>query len=218
MVGEVKDVKFLILQLIFLLALCSKSFCETVPPPPQVHEIIVPATLSSDPVKGIRLGKFLVEFEATTLKQIRDTIGYGAIAHLGDAGGSQYWLCYSQPGQFIWFISHGEMGGLDHVLTQVIAVATNSDSRTGPQCPVIPSHAQPILSSFGWVGISKKDLFELLGQPSGIQNNRLMYYYSGKKPGTYKGVNMKWDVTAYIEFEILNNKVISVSASHITSY
>ncbi|MBI4831497.1 MAG: hypothetical protein HY801_08075 [Candidatus Lindowbacteria bacterium] len=206
-----------IIALMILSSLCSTAFGEWMAPPPTNEAITVPATLKSDPVQRIRLGGFVAEFEKTTLGEIRDALGCGSIEHAGDAGESQYWLCYSVPGQRVWFISHGEMGGDEHALTQVQAISTSSHSDADAACPVIPKGFQPVSFWFGWIGKDKNAVLRALGPPSGMRGETLIYFYEGKKPGVYDGEAMESDVMGYIEMEISHDKVTSIFASHVTS-
>lgn len=203
-------------SLMLFLALSNAAFSESMSPPPTRGMITVSATLKTDPVQSIHLGDFVAEFEKTTLGEIRDTLGLGSIQHTGDAAESQYWLCYSLPSQRVWLISHGEMGGSDHALTQVQSVSTSSPGNA--LCPQIPTRFQIISLNFGWIGTTKEYLLKVLGQPSGIEDNRLIYYYGGKKSGIYQGQSVEWDVIGYVEVVIIDNKVSSLYASHVTSY
>jgi len=184
--------------------------------PPRTSEIItVPATLKIDPIQEIHIGNFKAEFERTTLGEILEALGIGSIQHAGDAGGYQEWLCYALPNQRIWLIS-SEMGG--GRLTQVHAISKRSASQGNAACPQIPTRFQSISMNFGWLGTTQKKLLKALGQPSGTQDSRLMYFYAGKKPGLYGGQSVEWDVTSYVEAVIVDNKISSLYASHVTSY
>jgi hypothetical protein len=208
----------LLMFIVILSSLCHNSYGESIEPPPPTNErITVSATLKVDPVQEIRIGSFKAQFEKTTLGEILDAVGIGSIQHAGDAGGSQYWLCYSLPNERIWLISHGEMGGSNHALTQVQAISTKS-SRENAACPQIPICFQSIAMNFGWLGTTQEKFLKVLGQPSGKQDGRLMYYYAGKEPGVYDGQKMEWDVTSYVEVVMEKNKISSISASHVTSY
>lgn len=207
--------------LILLFAVCSSAFGESITPPHRSGEITVKASLKKDPVQFIRLGSFVATFEKTTLDEIKDALSLGAIQHAGDAGESQYWLCYSLPGQRIWLISHGEMGGSDHALTQVQAITTSPTFSTHQEkaaCPSIPWQYQSISTSFGWIGKSKKALLNILGQPSGIKGNRLIFFYRGTEIGPYYDKQVEWDVLGFVEAEIIDDKISSLYASHVTSY
>ena len=121
----------------------------------------MPATLKLDPVQEIHLGNFVAGFEKTTLSEIRNAIGTGSIDHRGDAAESQYWLCYSQPGQRVRLVS-SEMGGSKHKLTQVYAVSTNSASLENKSYPQLPKRFQPISFYFGWIGSTQQSLIDML--------------------------------------------------------
>jgi hypothetical protein len=196
---------------IFLLFSFSSGFT---PSPPRVsHEIRVPATLKKDPVQKINVGKFAAEFEKTTLDEIRSVLGAGTIEHAGEAGESQYWLCYSLPGQRIWFISHGEMGGEEHVLTQVHVISTGKILDSDATIPQIPMRFQPVTFDFGWIGEDKESIIKKLGQPSGIQNNYLIYFYVKELKRPLEGCS----IMGCVELGIKNNKINSIIASHISS-
>jgi hypothetical protein len=209
--------KIILVTLIAVLSsICQNTFGAE-PPPPTDEKIKVSATLKVDPVQEIQIGSMSAIFEKTTLGEILKTVGVGSIEHAGDAGGSQYWLCYSLPNQRVWFISHGEMGGSDHALTQVQAISTKSSSES-KTCPTLPSRLQSISMKFGWIGSTKDQLLKALGQPSGKQDGGYTFYYSGKEPGEYEGKKMEWDVIGYIEVKTEKDVVSSIFASHVTSY
>jgi hypothetical protein len=191
---------------------------NSVVPPSTSATITAPATLNVDPVQKIRIGSFTAEFEKTTLGEIRDVIGTGSIQHAGDAAESQYWLCYTQSGQRVWFISHGEMGGPDHQLTQVQATVISPPSQASTSCPEMPSILKSVSFDFGWLGTTQKSFLKALGTPSSRKNSRLIYHYAGKKSGKYHGQSVEWDVVSYVEATFTGNKVTSLKASHVTSY
>jgi hypothetical protein len=196
--------------LILTLATLSNAMDKSTSPPATDDNISVDATLKEDPVQKIQIGKFIAVFEDTTLAEIRNFLGAGSINHSGDAGSSQYWLCYSLKGQRVWFISDGEMGGSDHVLTQVHVISTGEKNVKNKSCPPLPPEVKPIQFDFGWIGTTKESLINSLGQPSGVDGNALIYFYHGK--------DADGDVLGYVEVKFKNNKIISIYASHVTSY
>jgi hypothetical protein len=203
---------------VVLLFLCCNVVAAQVPPPAVSDSIAVAATMVKDPVQQIHIGQFEAKFEQTTLGEIVNAIGHGAIDHSGDASESIYWLCYTLPSQRIWLISHGEMGGSDHTLTQVSAVTLSPNIDENASCPSLPKSFQPINFDFGWVGSERQSIIESLGQPSGATEDSLTFYYSGQKPGPYQGKVVDWDVIGYLEMKLENDTVISINASHVTSY
>lgn len=193
---------------------------ELIWPPFIEGKIKVPPTLKTDPLTSMRIGTFEVKLEETTLGDIINEVGVGSIQLTRETGESQYYLCYSLPDQHehIWLISHGEMGGPDHALTQVYAVSTTKPIRENVSCPQIPARFQSISMKFGWIGTTQKKLFASLGKPSGSKDGRLMFFYEGKTPGIYEGKSVEFDVISYVEVVIDDGKISSIYASHVTSY
>jgi hypothetical protein len=110
------------------------------------------------------------------------------------------------------------MGGNEHELTQVQAISIKPTSIVIASCPQIPLRFQTISMNFGWIGTSQESLVKVLGQPSGKNDGRFQYLYEGKKPGMYQGQKIEFDVLGFIDVTIVNNKISSVYASHVTSY
>jgi hypothetical protein len=206
---------FRFLSAILVVVLCGNVFGESSAPPTARDTITVPATLNVDPVQEMRLGSFVVKFEKTTLTEIRDALGTGSIEHAGDAGESHYWLCYSLPGQRVWLISHGEMGGSEHALTGVHAISMKSTPQVNASCPSIPNRFQSISFYFGWIGTDQQSLVKSLGQPSGKEGGNFIFFFHRK---IYKEKTVIGDVIGYVEATIVDNKVTSLKASHVTSY
>lgn len=198
------------------------QFTEPTNPPPVLEAITVPATLKIDPVIkiniGTGIGTFKAEFEKTTLGEIRDLLNSGSIQHAGDAAESQYWLCYTLSDQRVWFISHGEMGGPEHALTQVQASTQSSTYHGNLSCPEMPARYKSISLDFGWIGTTEKSFLEAIGAPSGRKGGRLMYHYADTIQKKHNGKVIKGDVTSYVEVTILDNKINSLDVSHVTSF
>lgn len=204
--------KFLSLIIAFICINADGAVVNSVAPPAVGDEIAIPATTKMDHVKSVSFGGTVFEFEKSTLSEIQKAAGSGEIDHSGDAAESQYWLCYSFNNQTVWFVSHGEMGGSSHALTEVQAISKNLD------CVMPKNDFQKIQSSFGWLGMSSQELREMLGSPASQSTNIFRYYYAGKVRGPYDGKIVDWDVSAFIQATIENNKVASICASHVTSY
>jgi hypothetical protein len=210
-------IRFFTVTLILHICLFSNAFGDSTPPPSVSDTISVQPTLDRDPIQQIKIGIFIAEFEKTTLLKIRETVGIGSIAHSGDASSSQYWLCYSLPGQRIWLISHGEMGGSDHQLTQVHVISINSSSEPNSGCPALPIQFQPLHFEFGWIGTDQQSLVKALGQPSGKEGDTHIYFYFDQKSRIHRGKQVNWYVLGYVAVTFLDDKIISIYASHVTS-
>src|SRR6185436_7659890 len=116
------------LFLLLLLFAIPADDCSAQTPPPVVKRL---ATRFS-------LGAFAGRFEETPLGAVREAVGEGTIQHQGDAGGSIYWLCYRRAQHRLWVVSHGEMGGRDHRVTEIVEELTEKDTETSTDCAVIP--------------------------------------------------------------------------------
>src|SRR5271154_36263 len=68
---------------------------NTLEPPARPDEVRGEGTLKVQPAVGIRMGGLFVRFETTTLSELLGFANAGAIGHHGDAGGSEYFVCYT---------------------------------------------------------------------------------------------------------------------------
>lgn len=168
------------------------------------------ATLKSRPTSGINMGSLRVKFEETTLNNIRTTASAGEIAHQGDAGGSIYWLCYTNLSpkrvERIWIISHGEMGGREHSVTLVSAQLLPVGKATA-DCPALPAKLKPLsLDNQLWLNSPASDVLKKLGVPSYQKEFWQSYNYQGKVPGDCEG-----------GFDLVNWLLVQVGKGHVTS-
>ena len=204
-----------------LVTVVLSGYARAIPPASGTDEITVPSTLSRDHVRQLKLGKHVAQFEKSTLNDIRTWAGVGNLEQDGDAGTARSWLCYSLPGQIVWFLS-SEMGGLTQLLEVYGEAIAKADPRTG-QCPTLPESLRPIALEFGWVGDSEASFRKVLGPPSGVHGEWSQYFYAGKESGPYRAFgeteakNVEFDVTAFIEVKFRNGKAVAVRASHVTS-
>ena len=117
----------LLVQLAFPAADCS---AQTAPPPVDEHALErVGPTVVKRLATDFSLGAFAGRFEETRLGAVREAVGKGTIQHQGDAGASIYWLCYRRAQHRLWVVSHGEMGGPDHLVTEIVEELTRERRR-----------------------------------------------------------------------------------------
>ena len=144
--------------------------------------------MDKPPSNSARFGLLLVELERTTLAEIRRAAGTGILSHKGDAGESIYWLCYTRkvvPAR-LWVVSHGEMGGPAHAVTEVIVKRVNSPAQTS-DCPSLPSGMRPVSFDMPvWLGSTEVGLGPL-GKPSHQSGSWRSYDYESKVPGKCDG-------------------------------
>lgn len=200
----------------------ASGHARAIPPDPGIEESAVPDTVSRDHVLQVRLGKHVAKYEKTTLDEIRAWAGAGIPEGDGDASTARSWLCYSFPGQMVWFVST-EMGGLTRFMELYGEAVSESDPRF-KQCPSLPESLRPIEFDFGWVGSSEAAFRKVLGPPSRVHGEWSQYSYAGKERGPYrdlgsgKSKTVEYDVGAFIEARFQNGKAVAVRASHVTSY
>ncbi len=157
-------------------------------------------------------------FEISTLDDVLKVAGVGTILHEGDAGGSQYWICYSIPTlpgpSTVWIVSHGEMGGPSHHVTSaVIATAPNRV----PGCPELPSTMQPVALSNGVkLGDDVSAVLRALGPPQLQRERSISYSYEGKADGEGK-CDGGYDQANWLSIESQSRTVQSVHAGQVTS-
>src|SRR6188472_1803930 len=134
------------LFLLLLLFAIPADDCSAQTPPPPVDEHAferVPPTVVKKLATRFSLGAFAGRFEETPLGAVRKAVGEGTIQHQGDAGGSIYWLCYRRAQHRLWVVSHGEMGGRDHLVTEIVEEFTEKDTETSTDCAIIPEKFAP---------------------------------------------------------------------------
>jgi hypothetical protein len=201
---------FLIFQMICAIQAISCDFL-----PPETPEAIPGnSTLSEPPVKTISLGDFIIPLEKITLKEIQDTIGSGIIHHKGDAGGSLDFLCYSNKSAGRIWIASGELGGNEHIVSTIYANG-NTELGSSSDCPELPAQFQPMsINESTWIGSSVDQLEKHFGQPSAKKECWLFYSYLGKIL-----VNkLDMDLLAVLSVCIINGKVVTLSASQVTTH
>jgi hypothetical protein len=193
------------------------SATAAVPPPEGAFDTIVwPASLKAAPSKSATLGAFVIQFEKTTLAQVVTEASIGTIAHRGDAGGSVYWLCYSQPsvGARIWIISNGEMGDDRHSVTGVVGEQLKT-AQPSTDCPELPVQLRPVsFANHLWLGSTDVDIQRVLGVPSHQEGAWRTFDFQGKKKGKCEG---GYDVYNWLWTRSDKGRVSRIDAGQVTS-
>jgi hypothetical protein len=191
-------------------------------PPPSLPFTTVDwvASMPKAPTKGVSLGDFRIQFEATTLGEVQRAVSVGAVAQRGDAAEHALWLCYTvgdsgMPGR-IWLISDGEMGGDAHVITG-ITVTRTADERPSPDCPALPSIMHQIHFDVPiWLGSEDAQIDAALGKPSHVQGAWKAYNFQTKArdDGQCDG---GYDMLNWLFTKSKSGKIISIYAGQVTS-
>lgn len=205
-----------IISLVGLMCFAVAATATNPPPSPPQDTMNWKALSREAPSDGFLLGSMLVGFEKTTLGEIIAATGKGAIDHRGDAGDSEYWLCYSLPNQAqrIWVVSSGEMGGKDHLVTGLVAEQLRAAGGT-EDCPALPAKTTVALAGHkGWLGMTAKDVARRFGTPSHEMGAWQVFYFREKLRGVCGGegerVNWLWIRQA-------NGHVQTIIAGQVTS-
>ncbi len=169
----------------FLLAASTQAYSADLAPPPNFPLEVAPkATLNSTPASSISLGSVIVDFDKTTLGEAKKLIKAGKIQRQGDAGESVYWLCYSirdeDEWEQLWLLSHGEMGGSEHIIygvaAKILPMKPSADA-----CPELPAGLRPVKLNNGlWLGMKTDEIRKKLGKPS-LHQKQWIHYWSERE-------------------------------------
>lgn len=169
--------------------------------PPPAHPDVFRGQVASlkQPIAWLTMGPLRVQLEETPLSRVRDLVKSGSIAHQGDGGESLHWLCYTAgtgvSTQRVWIVSN-EMGG---GRVNSVQAERAPDAAPTASCPQLPAKFLPLnLDHGGWIG-----------EASHATVGWTTYGYAGKRG--------KFDVTSELAVQTSGGKVVSLSASRITS-
>jgi hypothetical protein len=208
--------------------------------PPTLDEAIsrAPAAwrATSSPVDGLTLGETHIEFEKTTLSDIRGSVKSGVIRHQGDAGKSVYWLCYSgvgtpegvdDPGAMtnnganiggarIWIESSGEMGGPDHAVTTVVVKRIPKSDPTA-ECPEPSKEFRSLTFANGLrLGATRASLESQFAGVLVNRGNQSFIGYQSKVVGDGK-CDGEFDRLNSLVLVFQSDKLESIYANQVTS-
>lgn len=204
--------KTLFLLLLLFAILAGQSYAQT-PPPPLDEQVLerVPPTVAERLAIRFSLGAFAGRFEETRLDAVRNAVGEGAIQHQGDAAGSVYWLCYRREQQRLWVMSHGEMGGSDHRVTEIVAELAGNDAGGSTDCAIIPDKFSPVVFDGRLrLGMSRQDVIAAMGNPSKSEAARVFYSHQGK-------VSKGFDETAWLILGFREDRLVSMRGGKATT-
>jgi hypothetical protein len=207
------------LAIIILTGVTAISSAQTLPPTVPFKVMNWKATMKQSPVTGLQMGTLPVQFEKTTLAEVRRAAAVGGIAHQGDAGESVYWLCYTntgvKPAERVWIMAHGEMGGPEHYVTDISAERLPNASATG-DCPALPKNLEPVILDNGlWIGSSQRRATSKLGAPSFSGNSWRSYDFEAQVPGNCEGGSFDREASLWLHFR--NGLVNRLRAGQTTS-
>jgi hypothetical protein len=196
---------------------------QNAPPLPLPSEVrIADNNLTSSPVNGMSLGKMRIDFNRTTLLDVETTVLLGTIDHAGDAGESDYWLCYTVTrgghSERLWIVSDGEMGGSDHEVTGAFATRLDPKSASKADCPELPRRFSSIELSNGlWLGDAANKVGSALRTTSRGSDGWWGYRYEGKTAIAVRGELVDFDVTSSVDVKLRRGLIVGINAKEILS-
>ncbi|MBR0835295.1 hypothetical protein JQ612_19090 [Bradyrhizobium manausense] len=204
--------KTLFLLLLLFAIPADNCSAQTSPPPVDEHALErVPPTVVKRLATRFSLGSFAGRFEKTRLGAVREAVGQGTIQHQGDAGNSIYWLCYRRAQHRLWVVSSGEMGGPDHLVTEIVEELTEKDAGASADCAVIPEKFSPVVFDGKLhLGMSRQEVIKALGPPSKSEAAQIVYSHQGKLANGF-------DETAWLILGFGEDKLVSMRGGKTTT-
>jgi hypothetical protein len=132
------------------------------------------------------------------------------IQHRGDAGDSLYWLCYRRGQHRLW-LSSGEIGGPNHLVTELVQELTENDTETSTDCAVLPEKFSPVVVDGKLhLGMSRSEVVRTLGRPSKSEAARVVYSHHGKLANGF-------DETGWLILRFRDEKLVSMRGGKTTT-
>jgi hypothetical protein len=203
--------KSLFLLLMLFVIPAENCSAQTPPPPLDQHAFErTPSTVAKRLATRFSLGAFAGRFEETRLGAVREAVGEGTIQHQGDAGGSLNWLCYRRAHNRLWLVS-GEIGGPDHLVTEIVEELTEKDAGASTDCALMPEKFSPVvIDGKLHLGLSRREVITALGPPSKSDAAQLVYSHMGKLADGF-------DETAWLILGFREDRLVSMRGGKTTT-
>ena len=201
-------------MLLLVLSAMPADACHAQTAPPPLDELAlqrVSPTVVKRLATRFSLGPFAGRFEETRLGAVRNAVGEGTIQHQGDAGNSIYWLCYRHAQHRLWVVSSGEIGGPDHLVTEIVEELTEKDAGASTDCAIIPDKFSPVtFDSKLRLGMSGQQVVMALGRPSKSESDRMVYFHQKRRADGF-------DETAWLILRFRESKLVSMRGGKTTT-
>ena len=138
------------------------------PPSPLVDPYGGKAMKKAPVVDNFALGGARGQFQVTSLDKVRAAVGGGVVQKVPGQGLFDY-LCYDLPsaGERVWLAVTDEMGNEGDLVDSVTVKPLQSSDPKSRTCPALPARFAPVIVDGGVrLGMSRKDIIRVLGQPS----------------------------------------------------
>ena len=198
--------------LLFLFAIPAAEGSAQTPPPPFDEHVFdrVPPTIAERLAIRFSLGAFAVRLEETPLDAVREAVGVGTIQHQGDAGATIHWLCYRHAQHRLW-LSSGDIGGPDHLVTELVEELTEKDAETPVDCAILPEKfSRLFVDGKLHLGMSRSEVVTTLGRPSKSEADGMVYSHHGNLANGF-------DEAGWLILRFREEKLVSMRAGKTTT-
>lgn len=184
-------------------------------PPPVYLGVSPRSTVPKEMVGTLQVAKTPIILEKTKLEDIRRQFG-GTIGYRGDAAAAEAWLCLhgsETDGDWILWLTSGEMHGLTNIggfYWRRIGSNEVPDRRCSSLTHEEGEVILPIPLTLGMTG---EEVRQLLGQPSAVWGDRLLYDHEHQRVIRKE----PWTVYNEVIVTIRKNAVWAIEVSKLTS-
>ncbi|MDB5985262.1 MAG: hypothetical protein JWR16_315 [Nevskia sp.] len=194
------------------------------PPSDPWNELPV-ATLATQPVSALQLGRIKIWLEFNTLADVIKVAGANPIAHFEDDEASYDWLCYDADAhrQRLWFVSDTDMGGEQRMVTSIVAMLVEAPSDPSAACPLLPKALSSVaLDRAIWLGTRDGELAKKLGEPSSSLRDWQSFYSNHrmlaprKTPNEEGAMDDDVDESSYLNVRLVDGRVVQLVACKLT--
>ena len=108
-------------------------------------------------------------------------------------------------------MSSGEIGGPDHLVTEIVEELTEKDTETSTDCAIIPEKFAPLVFDGKLhLGMSRLEVVTALGPPSKSEAAQMVYSHHGKLADGF-------DETAWLILRFREEKLVSMRGGKTTT-
>ena len=155
-------------------------------------EVAPQSTVPKEMVSALKVANWPITLETTKLTDAQRRFG-GPLGHSGDAGDALGWLCLYQlnarNGWVLWLTS-SEIDG--ESIGGFVWLRMSSGQKIDSRCKALNSEQGMVTSPVPLrLGMTKLQVEQLLGKPSGRFRNTFMYFHEHE--GTIRNAPYTWD-------------------------
>ncbi len=162
------------------------------PLPIEFPDVAPQPTVAKEMVRHMKVANWPITLETTKLTDAQRRFG-GVLGHSGDAGESLGWLClYRRDGSDGWvlWLESAEIDG--ESIGGFVWLRMSSDQKIDSRCKALNAEQGIDISPVPLrLGMTKSQVEQLLGKPSGRYHNTFMYFHEHER--TIGNTPYTWD-------------------------